>query len=643
MGYKSNQTIMKHQPYKTEELQHEVHRLRMENEALRRSMSWRVTAPLRALGSVVKTPHQLKRLVQTLRHEGIQGTVRHVRRKLRGTEQERERVYAKLRPSLIAELHKFEDVKNGPKISLCVPVYNTNPEHLKELVESVEAQWYTNWELCLWDDGSMREDTKTYLETLKGKANIVLGGSKKNRHISAAQNAAIGLATGEFIALVDHDDVLEPASLSCMVWHMQKHPEADLLYSDEDKLTEDGTGYMFPHLKPSWNKELLLNYNYINHLALIRKSVGDQVGWFREGFEGAQDYDLYLRISEQTKHIIHVPYILYHWRMVKGSTADLIGAKPYVLQAARRALAEHMERLGVKAKVIDGHAPSIYEVERELSRTPQVTIMIPFRDKPELLERAMASLEKYTSYPEYEVLLINNGSVEPATMRLLDRLKKKQWVRVLDLPIPFNYPKLNNEGAKVAKGEYLLLLNNDIECTTKGWLTHLVAHLEDIEIGVVGAKLYYPDGSLQHGGVITSIGGVAGHSHKGLPRGEYGYMHRTHVSQELSAVTGACMLVRKREYLEIGGMNEQELQVAFNDVDFCLRMRKNGKKVIYEPRASMVHHESKTRGYEDTPEKQKRFKKEIEYMFRTWPEECRADPFYHRLLTKDHEDFSFQT
>ena len=422
---------------------------------------------------------------------------------------------------------------------------------------------------------------------------------------------------------------------------INSHPDAALFYSDEDKLDEGGQRQS-PYFKCDWNIDLFHSQNMICHLGVYKTALLRDIGGFRIGLEGAQDYDLALRCIERLEpgQIIHIPRVLYHWRIHAESTAHAGAAKPYAAVSGERALNEHFQRceIAASAEYVDVGYRIRYVVPAE---QPLVSIIIPTRNGLQLVRQCIESILAKTTYANYEILLIDNGSDEQETLDYFKKLGTEPRVRVIRDDRPFNYSALNNAAVKVAKGEFVLLLNNDIEIITPTWLTELVSHAARRGVGAVGARLWYPNDTLQHGGVILGIGGVAGHSHKYLARYSNGYFCRAKLTQTLSAVTAACLLIRKSIYEEVGGLNEVDLRVAFNDVDFCLRVREAGYRNIWTPFSECYHHESATRGTEDTPEKKERFSKEVLYMKAKWGEKLFCDPAYSPCLTLEHEDFSF--
>ncbi|CAE6905362.1 glycosyltransferase [Vibrio sp. B1FLJ16] len=525
--------------------------------------------------------------------------------------------------------------------SIVVPVYKPDLALLQEMVSSVREQTYTNWQLVLVDDGSECEFLSQSLNQLESEQ-IKVVVRDQNGHISAASNTGLEHASGDFVALLDQDDLLHPEALRCMAYYLALYPNANVLYSDEDKVDAEGHRSE-PHFKPSFNLDLLYSHNYISHLGIYRRSLLENIGGFRLGYEGSQDYDLLLRCVAQSHpdQIIHVPYVLYHWRAIAGSTALAESEKGYAQQAGLKALSDHLAPDGVQ--VSEGKLANTYKVTWPLpTDLPLVSIIIPTKNGQALVKQCIESIYRLTTYANFEILLVENGSDDPQALAYFAELNKQGKVRLLDYPHAFNYSAINNYAVSKAKGEYLVLMNNDIEILAANWLEEMVGHLTQPSVGCVGAKLYYPNGTLQHAGVITGLGGVAGHSHKHFPGDHPGYFKRLQLTQVLSAVTAACLGVRKEVYHQVGGLNEQDLTVAFNDVDFCLKVREAGFNNIWSPYIEMVHHESISRGHEDTPEKQARFAKEIEYMKRTWGDALLSDPHYSQWLTLDREDFSYR-
>ncbi|HEY0965810.1 MAG TPA: glycosyltransferase [Opitutaceae bacterium] len=531
---------------------------------------------------------------------------------------------------------------NPPLISVVMPVYNAPERWLRRAIESVRDQVYPHWELCIADDASTAPHVRPLLESYSAAdSRIKVVFRPVNGHISASSNSALEIAQGAYVALLDHDDELSPRALARMAIETSKHPAAVFLYSDEDKIDEQGHRFD-PYFKPDFLPDLLLGQNCLSHLSVIQTDAVRAVGGFRVGLEGSQDWDLALRVVADLApdRIRHVPEILYHWRAIAGSTALAVGEKSYTVRAAERALRDHLEHRGLAA-ALEPVPGDHWRVHYQLpSAAPLVSLIIPTRDRLALTRTCVESILAKTDYARYEILILDNDSVEPATLAwFADVQARDARVKVLRYPHPFNYSALNNFGVKQATGEIIGLLNNDLEVITPGWLTEMVSHAVRPEIGAVGAMLYYPNDTIQHAGIILGLGGVANHAFYRYPRGTDGYKNRARLVQNFSAVTGACLLVRKAVYEQVGGLNADQLAVAFNDVDFCLKVRAAGYLNTWTPFAELYHHESASRGSEDTPEKLARFAREVDYMRRTWGAELDNDPAYNQNFSLDIEGF----
>lgn len=529
-----------------------------------------------------------------------------------------------------------------PLISVLLPVYNPGLGVLEAAIDSVRNQIYERWELCIADDASTDPKVRPFLERMAAAdARIKLTFRGRNGHISACSNSALEMATGDWCALLDQDDAFAEQALALVAFEIERHPAAGLIYSDEDKIDEKGVRSN-PFFKPDWNPELFLGQNYINHLGCYRADLLREIRGFREGFEGSQDYDLALRCVDrlQPEQIRHIPQILYHWRMVGGSLAAIPDAKPYAKEAARRALADHCQRSGMPGKVVP--CPENTESHRVIHALPEpaplASIIIPTRDRVELLKRCVESIQARTDYAAFEIIIVDNGSVEEGTLAFF-RTIERQNVRVVAESGPFNYSRLNNRAAAKANGDVLVFLNNDTEIDEPGWLAEMISHAARAEVGAVGARLWYPDGTLQHGGVVLGLGGVAGHAFPHIPRGHPGYFNRAMLQQNCSAVTGACLAVRKAVFEELGGLDEVNLGVTFNDIDFCLRLTERGYRVVWTPYANLIHHESASRGHQRTPEEQAEFLRAADYMQQTWGAQLMHDPFYNPNLSLNPPGF----
>ena len=529
-----------------------------------------------------------------------------------------------------------------PLISVVMPTYNPNPNWLREAIDSVLKQIYPYWELCIADDASTDKAVQKILKHYTSKdKRIKYVVRNENGHISAATNSALEQSTGEWVALLDHDDLLSEHALFWVAETINRFPGMQLIYSDEDKIDINGQRYS-PYFKCDWNLDLFYSHNMFCHLGVYQKKILDYVGGFRVGFEGSQDYDLVLRCIEHVGpgNIYHIPRILYHWRMHSDSTAQSIDSKPYAKFAGERALNEHFQRQSIGA--IAESTNIGYRIHYALKEPfPLVSLIILTRNALQLIRQCIDSILKKTSYNNYEIIIVDNGSDDPAVLLYLKELESKKNIRVIRDDRPFNYSALNNTAVKIAYGDIIGLLNNDIEVISPKWLTEMVSHALRHEVGAVGARLWYPNNTLQHGGVITGLGGVAGHSHKYLARNLDGYFYRANQIQCMTAVTAACLLIRKSIYEQVGGFDEKNLPICFNDVDFCLRVIEKGYHNIWTPYAELYHHESATRGLEDSPEKQQRFINEVSFIKQRWGDLLLNDPAYSPNLTLDHEDFSF--
>lgn len=529
-------------------------------------------------------------------------------------------------------------------ISIVLPTFNTPEIWLRRCLDSVLAQNYPYWELCIADDASTEPHIRRVLDEYVARdARVRVTWRERNGHISAASNSALAMARGDFIALLDHDDELHPQALAIMAAALQEHPQWRMAYSDEDKIDGEGRRYD-PYFKPDWNPDLLYGQNCVSHLGIYDRALVNAIGGFREGLEGSQDWDLALRCVERLRpnQIGHVPKVLYHWRAVEGSTAQGVEQKSYAHDAGLRAVREHFARQGksdTTVMEIDGRL-GLVRVRHPLpSMLPLVSIVVPTRDRVELLRQCVDSIMFRTTYPNYEVVIVDNQSAEEATLTYLADVAKHARVRVLPHDHPFNYSQINNDAVSQCRGELVCLLNSDIEVITADWLEELVSHALRPHVGAVGAMLYYPNGTIQHAGVITGVHGVAGHPYSGMPKGHTGQMARACLAQSMSAVTAACLVVRRSVYAEVGGLNET-LAVAFNDVDFCLRLRERGYTNIWTPFAELYHHESASRGLEDTPAKRARFQREVQLMMRRWGSGLDYDPAYNPNLTLAGEPFA---
>jgi glycosyltransferase involved in cell wall biosynthesis len=552
------------------------------------------------------------------------------------------RRYDRLRSDEVRRIRQqITQFRDAPLISVLLPVYNTNLRWLRRAIQSVQNQLYPRWELCIVDDASTNRRVWQFLQRYaRQDSRIKVMRRAQNGHISATSNDALSMAEGDFVALLDHDDELAPTALYFVALALNENRGLQLLYSDEDKL-DARSRRSDPYFKSDWNPELLLAQNFVSHLGVYRTDLVRRVGGFRIGFEGSQDYDLTLRCIEQIRpeQIKHLPWVLYHWRMGDGSTASHVTAKPYAQKAAHRAVQEHLDRIGIDATVVPHYGAYLRTKYALPAKRPLVSIVIPTSDRAPLLKKCLASIFEKTDYQSYEVIVLDNGSREAEALEFLLVLEKRERMRVERIEGPFNYSQLNNRGVELSRGSFIALLNNDVEVLNDEWLSELVSHASRPEVGMVGARLWYPNGPIQHGGVILGAGGTAGHAHVGV-RHEPGYFARPHLAQNLSAVTAACALVRRNVYLEVGGFDEINLPVTFNDVDFCLRLREAGYWIVWTPHAELVHHESASRGFDDSRRKQVRFLAEVEYMKTKWGDRLQHDPFYNLNLSLGEDLFT---
>lgn len=528
-----------------------------------------------------------------------------------------------------------------PLISILVPVYNTPEGFLKQMIQSVRKQTYGNWELCIANANPSNEQVSDILDIAARKdKRIRVVHVPENEGIAQNTNAALRIAKGEYVGLLDHDDLLTPDALFEVVKALNENDRPEVLYSDEDKVSTDLSEHFQPHMKPDFNKDLLRSNNYITHFFVASKSLINRIGGFDGAYNGAQDYDLILRCTEQAEGIVHIPRILYHWRVHKASTADNPSSKKYAFDAGKHAIETHLKRCGEAGEVSHTKDLGFYKVKYSVQGKPLVSIIIPNKDQVEALAQCLESVEK-SSYPNYEIIIVENNSENKETFAFYQKIQSER-IRVVVWEGEFNYSGINNYGVKYAKGDYLILLNNDIEVIAKDWMEEMLGNCQREDVGVVGAKLYYPDDTIQHAGIVVGIGGVAGAVFVGMPGAYSGYFHKASIQQNLSAVTAACMMVKRSVYEELGGL-EEKLKVAFNDVDFCLRVREKGYLVVYNPAVELYHYESKSRGVEDSKQKVRRFQNEIEYMRKHWLKLLKdGDPMYNPNLTLTKWDYTLK-
>ena len=523
----------------------------------------------------------------------------------------------------------------GPKISIIVPAYKTPEAFLRQLMDSLLAQTYANWELCIAnaspEDASMEYVLKEYA---KKDSRILWKKLEENKGIAENTNEAFAMATGEFAGLLDHDDLLAPNALYEVAKALETEPDIDVLYTDEDKVRGDEVLEHFqPHLKPDFNIDLLRSNNYICHFFVVRKSLLEKTGGFRREYDGAQDYDFIFRCTQAAGKIHHIPEILYHWRTHQSSTADNPESKLYAFEAGKRAIEENLRQNGLIGEVSHTKDYGFYRVKYPVQGEPLVSIIIPNKDAKEDLEKCIQSILEKSSYTNYEILIVENNSTGEEIFSYYKELSENSRIRLLRWKREFNYSAINNYGAKKAKGDYLLFLNNDTEVISPDWIEEMLGFCQRPDTGIVGARLYFGNNTVQHAGTVIGIGGIAGHMFTDMPRERSGYMHKAAIIQDLSAVTAACMMVKRQVFDEVQGFEEQ-LSVAFNDVDFCLRVREKQYLVVYDPYVELYHYESKSRGAEDSKEKVRRFQSEIEFMRCRWETLLKkGDPYYNKNLS----------
>ncbi len=552
------------------------------------------------------------------------------------------------------QARKSKALKRPPVFSIVVPCYNPQMGHFFQLMASLQEQSYPHWQLCIADasaSGNVEELADNF-SFIYEETRIRYIHLKENRGISGNTNAGIDLAEGDWIGFMDHDDFLAPNALYEIAMAIVKDRDIEAVYTDEDQVEERKDGsllYQKPHFKPDFSPDLLRSNNYITHFFCVKRTLLDQAGGFRKEFDGAQDYDFILRCTEAAKKVAHIPKVLYHWRIHKESTADNPMSKAYAYEAGKRAIEGHLARVGASGKVSQLPHFGFYRVRYAVLGTPLVSILIPNKDQADVLRRCIASIQKST-YQNYEIILVENNSEGQEVFDYYQELAAEpldtegsvmgkgtlpggQAVTILHWEKGFNYSAINNFAASYASGEYLILLNNDIEIITKGWMEEMLGNCQRPEVGIVGARLYYPDNTIQHAGIVVGIDGIAANMFPGLKRGQEGYYHKAALQLNYSAVTAACLMVSKEIYEKAHGL-EEKLAVAFNDLDFCLRIREAGYLVVYDPFVEAYHYESKSRGQEDTKEKVRRFGEEIEFIRSRWMPLIQAgDPYYNPNLS----------
>ncbi|MGI6010579.1 MAG: glycosyltransferase family 2 protein [Ruminococcus sp.] len=530
-----------------------------------------------------------------------------------------------------------------PLLSIVVPAYRTPEDFLRQMIDSLLAQSYPNWELCIANGSPEDEKMKRILEEYGNRdGRIRVKNLDENLGIAENTNAALHMAKGDFVGLLDHDDLLAPDALYEVTDKILSDDEIDAVYTDEDKVTMDLKEHFQPHFKPDFSIDLLRSNNYICHFFAVRRNLVKKTGGFRREYDGAQDYDFIFRCTEEARKIAHIPKVLYHWRTHRESTADNPVSKMYAFEAGRRAIEGNLARCGVKGIVSHTKDLGFYRVDYPVEGNPLVSVIIPNKDHSDMLKRCVDSVLEKTDWKNYEIIIVENNSVEEETFACYSKLEENPKIRVIRWEREFNYSAINNFAAERAAGSYFLFLNNDVEVISENWMSGMLGNCQRREVGIVGAKLYYPDNTIQHAGTVIGIGGIAGHAFLNMPRSRSGYLHKASIQLNLSAVTAACMMMKRSVFESLGGF-EERLSVAFNDVDLCLRTVEAGHLVVYYPWAELYHYESKSRGAEDSKEKVQRFQREIEFMRTRWIKLLKAgDPYYNKNLTLSKWNYSLR-
>ena len=614
---------------------------------------WKITWIFRVIVDMVKRPFIKTRYgrlfgkgMRSLKKNGLRNTWRKVQdwRKHRQN-------FARLAKKPLFTKEELEAQRHVQfardiKFSIVVPLYNTPARFLHEMIRSVLDQTYGNWELCMADGSDAQHENVGQIckQYVRKDSRIHYVKLEKNLGISGNTNACLEMSTGDYIGLFDHDDLLHPAALF-EVMRAICEQDADFIYTDENTFHDKPEDAFCPHFKPDFAPDTLRANNYICHFTVFKRQLMDQAGRFNSKYDGSQDFDMVLRLTEKAEKIFHISEILYFWRAHKDSVAQGIEAKPYVIEAAKGAITEHLSRVGLEGFVEDTVVPSMYRIKYTSKAIPKISIIIANCEHADDLRKCITSIQKLTTYKNWEIIIVENNSIEIATRDYYQELKQLENIKIVTWEAKngeFNYSAINNYGAKFATGEYILLLNNDTEVISADWIQEMLMFAQRTDVGAVGAKLYYFDDTIQHAGIGIGILTLAGHYHRGFDRCDFGYMGRLIYAHNVSAVTAACMMIRRNVWKEVGGLDET-FQVAFNDVDLCMRIRQAGYLIVWTPYAELYHYESKSRGYDDTPEKQKRFEGEVRRFQTRWAKELAAgDPYYNPNLTLDREDFSLR-
>jgi GT2 family glycosyltransferase len=594
--------------------------------------------------SVILSPSLIIKALRILRQQGPRALLTKIVSKIKLRHQYE--LYLLFQKSLEDSDEKKRDkakaLRYKPKVSIVIPVYNTDEKWLRLCLESVINQVYDNWELCVVDGCSTKPLIRRMLEEYAKRDNrIKVKFLSENKGIAGNSNEAVALATGEFIGFLDHDDEVPPDALYEMVKTLNEKTNIDFIYTDEDKISKTGKR-VDPHFKPDWSPDALYASNYITHFSVIRKTIIDRVGGFREGYDGSQDYDLFLRVTEITSKIVHIPKILYHWRMVPQSAASTSNAKPFAYTAAKKAIKDSLKRRKVEAEVDYGITTGYYTVQYKLLNNPSVSIIIAPKDNVSALRRCVQSVLDKTQYDNYRILIVDNESREPQMHKFYEEVASHQKVRIAKLDGSFNDSRIHNYAVSLVDSEYIIFLDVLSEIISRKWLTAMLEYIQRKDIGIAGALLYYPNNTIYHAGLILKIGETVGYAHRGLPKNAYGYMNRAGIIQNLSAVTGACLATKREVFKEVDGFDEH-YRIAFSDVDFCLKIREKGYLIVYTPHAELYYHGSPRRDHKNARDKLVELKKDVEYFQRKWKDMLiKGDPYYNPNLTLDREDFSIK-
>lgn len=636
-----------------ETLQQQLNECRQAYNSLQNAFFWKITKPMRMVCEYiekmilkVKFLRLLIRGMQNLRKEGIKSTWKKVLLKF-STKKRMEEI---IRQFHLTEKEREEQEKTvfpiKIKFSILVPLYNTPENFLKEMLESVCAQTYKNWELCLADGSDLKHSNveKICKKYASKDTRIKYQKIQKNLGISENTNVCIDMAEGDYIALFDHDDLLHPSVLYENMKVIVKE-RADFIYTDEATFEKTINNIITAHFKPDYGLDTLRGNNYICHFSVFSKKLLEKAGRFRKEFDGSQDHDLILRLTEQAEKIVHIQKILYYWRSHPASVAADINSKTYAIEAGKKAVLESIHRSGMEAVVESSKAfPTIYRIKYKLKKLPLVSIIIPNKNHEKDIKRCITSILELSTYNNYEILIVDNGTTDKKTLEYYDYIKENKQVRLLHWDKDFNYSAINNYAVSFANGEILILLNSDTKIITSQWIEEMLMYIQRDDVGAVGAKLYYEDNTIQHAGVVIGLGAdrVAGHIHYKQPKENLGYMGRLYYAQNLSAVTAACMMIKKSLYIELHGLDEN-FKVAFNDIDLCMRIREKEYLIVFTPYAELYHYESKTRGLEDSKEKQERFQKEVLLFHKKWNDFIqKGDSYYNPNFSLDRDDFTIK-